>query len=161
MESVTAHRDDNHQNIIVQRFQKTPEEVTSKIIDSIVFYGNNRTSDFVIKKNIQLEVGKEFNKDLFQNTLTNLKDLEIFSKVNMYIFENRQNRLEIEIDIHEKWTTIPYFIAGSGGGSSYLAFGLYDTNFLGQLYTFNFTYICKNYNCSTIAFFRNPHTFDK
>lgn len=139
----------------------TPEQVESKMIESIVLDGNTRTSEDIIENNIALKVGTPFEREQFELTLKKLKNLQVFSKVTIEIRENKQQKLNITIKFKEKWTMIPYIVAGSGGGSSYYALGLYDTNFIGRLYTFNFTYGCKNNNCSSVIFFRNPSLLGK
>ncbi|MES2615590.1 MAG: POTRA domain-containing protein [Bdellovibrionota bacterium] len=134
----------------------TQYQAQNKIIQSIRVDGNTRTSIDIIANKIMLKEGASFSKDLFDETLQNLKNLQVFSKITIFIYENKEKKLDLKIEIVEKWTMIPYFVVGSGGGTAYYAFGLYDTNFLGRMYTFNFTYGCKNYNCSTASFFRNP-----
>lgn len=139
----------------------TQEKAQSKIIKSIIFEGNIRTSNEIITNNIVLEIDKPFSSSLFEETIKNLKNMQVFSKVQIFIYEDKEKKLNIKIELSEKWTLIPYVIAGSGGGSAYYAFGLYDTNFIGRLYTFNFTYGCKNNNCSSVIFFRNPSLFGR
>lgn len=127
-------------------------------ISSIVLKGNNRTSDDVIEKNLELKIGDLFDQEKYEKSLQNLKNLLVFSTVNFEIILNKEIKDSVDITIifDEKWTLLPYFLVGSGGGTSYLLLGLYETNFIGRLYTFNFTYGCKNDNCSSYLYFRNP-----
>ena len=135
-----------------------PNEAAGLIISSINIIGNSRTSDDVIEENMDLNKDEIFTQDKLNSTLQNLKNLQVFSKIDIQIIKNKENKKKINliVNLEEKWTLLPYFLFGSGGGTSYLVFGLYETNFIGRLYTFNFTYGCKNENCSTYIYFKNP-----
>ncbi len=136
----------------------TPKEAEGLNISSINFEGNNRTSDDVIEDNMELKEGLSFSQQKLKNSLQNLKNLQVFSSIDIQIVlspEGNKN-INLTVNLDEKWTLLPYFLLGSGGGTSYLVLGLYETNFIGRLYTFNFTYGCKNDNCSTYLYFSNP-----
>ncbi len=129
---------------------------------NIVILGNSKTNREYIGQYVYLKKDSPFSYELYKKTITDLKNLQVFSKVRGDIYPNKDDKsLEVVIEVAEKWTMLPYLIAGSGGGSSYFAVGLYDTNFMGRFYTFNFTYGCKNNNCSSVIFFRNPKLFGK
>lgn len=134
----------------------TSKKAEGLIISEINFEGNSRTSDDVIENNLDLNENEPFSSEKLRSSLQNLKNLQVFSKIDVTLYLDKNNKLIVQFDIDEKWTLLPYFLAGSGGGTSYLVLGLYETNFLGRLYTFNFTYGCKNDNCSTFVYFRNP-----
>jgi outer membrane protein assembly factor BamA len=147
-------------NSILLKPQKIfkPKEAEGMNISSITIEGNSRTSDDVIKNSIELRVGQSFSQEKLKNSLQSLKNLRVFSSIDIQILSNPENNLKVDliVNIDEKWTILPYFLIGSGGGTSYFILGFYDTNFIGRLYTFNFTYGCKNDNCSTYLYFRNP-----
>ncbi|WGL59434.1 POTRA domain-containing protein [Pigmentibacter sp. JX0631] len=134
----------------------TPKVAEGMIIADLDFQGNFRTSDDVIENNLELEENEAFTSEKLRVSMQNLKNLQVFSKIDVTLYLDDKNRLIVRFEIEEKWTLLPYFLAGSGGGTSYLVLGLYETNFIGRLYTFNFTYGCKNNNCSTFVYFRNP-----
>ncbi len=142
-----------------EKFELPPEACENLEIASVQMKGLVRTQEAFVFKKIDLLPKTSFQTHLFKNSLQNLKNLQIFSKINVKTYKNKKNQLDIIFEVEEKWTLLPYFLLGSGGGVSYLVIGLYDTNFLGQLYTLNFTYGCKNENCSTFLFFRNPSIF--
>ncbi|WP_161597620.1 POTRA domain-containing protein [Fluviispira multicolorata] len=135
-----------------------PINANNLIIKNIEINGNTQTSDDIILEQITLKENNRFYDSDLKNTIQNLKNLQIFLniEIKLYKLNSEENNIYLKINVEEKWTLLPYFLTGSGGGSSYLVVGLYDTNFLGRLYTFNFTYGCKNDNCSTFIFFRNP-----
>ncbi len=134
----------------------TPKKAEGLIIASIELVGNNKTNDDIIEDNIELKEESIFTVEKLKTSLQNLKNLQVFSKIDVKLSLNKNNQIIIVFELDEKWTLLPYFLAGSGGGTSYLVLGLYETNFIGRLYTFNFTYGCKNDNCSTFVYFRNP-----
>lgn len=129
-------------------------------IRSIHFSGNTRTRDEMVIDNITLEEHTAFSLVKYEETLQLLKNLQVFVDVRGEALAVEDTRsVDVFIYLEEKWTLIPYLLAGSGGGSSYAAFGLYDTNFLGRLHTFNFTYGCKDEICSTAVFYRDPRVW--
>lgn len=136
----------------------TPKEAEGLNISSINFVGNIRTNDDVIEEHLDFKEGQKFSQLTLKSSLQNLKNLQVFSTIDIQIVFNKENNKNIDliVNLEEKWTLLPYFLLGSGGGVSYLVLGLYETNFIGRLYTFNFTYGCKNDNCSTYFYFRNP-----
>ena len=137
------------------------KEAEGLSISSIHFEGNSRTSDDVIEDNMDLKEGQKFSQLNLKSSLQNLKNLQVFSSIDIQIIKSLDdiNKVDLIVNLDEKWTLLPYFLFGSGGGTSYLVLGLYETNFIGRLYTFNFTYGCKNDNCSSYLYFRNPSVF--
>ncbi|WP_186648823.1 POTRA domain-containing protein [Fluviispira vulneris] len=135
------------------------DQAVNLLIKSIEIEGNTQTGEDIILEQITLKENSKFSLKNLASTVQNLKNLQIFLKIDIKFYQLNKDvdDIYIKIEVDEKWTLLPYFLTGSGGGSSYLVVGLYDTNFLGRLYTFNFTYGCKNDNCSTFIFFRNPN----
>lgn len=154
--SQSSYSQENTEDVNEPKVLITPKKAEGVIIASIEFEGNNKTSDDVIEDNLDIRENEIFSIDKLKNSLQNLKNLQVFIKIEVEINLNKNNQLVIIFKVEEKWTLLPYFLAGSGGGTSYLVLGLYETNFIGRLYTFNFTYGCKNGNCSTFIYFRNP-----
>lgn len=134
----------------------TPKKAEGMEVFAFQYTGKSRTSDDVIENNLELKIQETFTIEKLKNSLQNLKNLQVFTKIDSFLYLNNEGKLIVQFDFDEKWTLLPYILTGSGGGTTYLVVGLYETNFIGRLYTFNFTYGCKNGNCSTFIFFKNP-----
>lgn len=104
-------------------------------ISKIQFTGNNKTAEDVLHSVISLHVGEEDNPKNIANAVQELKNTTVFRDVTATTKPNdKGSGSVVTFNVVEKWTIIPYFQAGSGGGSSYLILGALDTNFLGRLY---------------------------
>jgi len=138
-----------------------PKVAHGKVIQAIHFLGNKRTDSDLLSLSLSLAPGQIFTEDKLSESVQNIKNLQVFADVYSFIVyaDSAHTELTIYIVIEEKWTFIPYVLAGSGGGASYFVAGIYDTNFLGRLYTFNMAYGCKNSSCSEFLYFKNPNLF--
>ena len=129
------------------------KEHEGQVIDEVIILGNTSTDKNVISRNISLKKGEKFTEKDFLETIQNLKNTQVFSAIKIDVTTvkdkvNNQDLARVFVKVVEKWTMLPYFLAGSGGGTSYFVLGLYDSNFIGRLYTMNFSYGCKEYlNC--------------
>ena len=155
-----ATENNENNNAFLQK-TLTTEEAEGLTINLIKIEGNNRTSDDIILLNFDFKEGETFTSQKIKNSIQNLKNLQIFLSIQYKIYKSIDNpkKIDLVLEFDEKWTLLPYVLFGSGGGVSYYLLGFFDTNFIGRFYTLNFTYGCKNENCSTYLFFRNPNVF--
>ena len=118
----------------------------SKIIKSIEFQGNEGTSEEILNSITELSVGDEYSSSKIEHAVQNLKNTTVFSQVQVEQNQDIKNPSEINIifKMEKKWTIIPYFIFGSGGGSTYYSVGLFDSNLFNQLYTTNLNFKLEN-----------------
>lgn len=132
-----------------------------KFIKKIEFVGSDSIPKQTLLDIIELEAGDLFNKEKLNNDIQNLKNTTIFSKVTATVTQNLQtkNAVDITFNLQKKWTFIPYFIFGTGGGTSYYSIGLFDSNFLNQIYTFNINYRIENSESNYSLSFTDNYSF--
>ncbi|WGL59874.1 POTRA domain-containing protein [Pigmentibacter sp. JX0631] len=115
-----------------------------KIIKKIEFKSDSDVPEDTLRNIIEMEEGDLYFQSNLDSDIQNLKNTTIFSKVTAEVNEDKEKKVKITFKLEKKWTFIPYFIAGSGGGTSYYSFGLFDSNFLNNLYSFNVNYKIEN-----------------
>jgi outer membrane protein insertion porin family len=107
---------------------------TEKIfIERINIYGNNITSENVIRNQLLIDEGDPFNKILEAKSINNIKSLNFFKKVSSEIVTNEENNSkEINISVEEKPTGEIMAGAGFGTSGTSFLFGVKENNFLGK-----------------------------
>ena len=109
-------------------------------IESIAFKGNKKTKDFVLYREIPLEVGDIFSKAKIMEGLRNLYNLQYFSAVDPQMFPgSAENLMDLVVSVEEQSTAdIQFGVTLSGLGGDPNAFPLSglvkwdDRNFLGN-----------------------------
>jgi len=108
-------------------------------IESLVIKGNDRTKDYVIYREIPLEVGDIFSKSRITDGLRNLYGLQYFSLVNPELFEGSANGLtSLVFTVEEQSTADIQFgvtLSGLGQADTFPISGMVkwsDRNFLGN-----------------------------
>lgn len=114
----------------------------------ILISGNSRTHKDVILVEIKdLKPVQENIKEIRRR----IWNLRIFSEVKV-----EKTPAGIEIKVQERWTTIPIFKLTGGGGSSYLAVGMYDINAFGKNLELGAQYESLNERPAGVVWFRKP-----
>ena len=107
---------------------------TEKIfVEKINIFGNNITSENVIRNQLLIDEGDPFNKILQAKSINNIKSLNFFKDVQSEIIDNKDSNTKIiNISVEEKPTG--EIMAGAGFGTSGTSFllGIKENNFLGQ-----------------------------
>ncbi|MEQ1724295.1 MAG: hypothetical protein ABL930_14080, partial [Pseudobdellovibrio sp.] len=99
----------------------------------------------------------KLNEENLNAAIVRLKNLQIFSKVD-YKFDDQLCNLEL--NLVEKWTTIPILKFGSGGGTKYYILGLYDVNVFGTYQEVGGQYENFQNNNSFVLWYRNPQVIN-
>ena len=102
------------------------------IVDRINIYGNNITRENVIRNQLLIDEGDEFNSILASKSINNIKALNIFKTVESKIIDNDDKSKTIDITIEEKATGEIMAGAGVGTDGSTLSFALKENNYLGR-----------------------------
>ena len=107
---------------------------TEKIfIERINIFGNNVTSENVIRNQLLIDEGDPFNKILEAKSINNIKSLNFFRNVSSEIVTNEENKTkEINILVEEKPTGEIMAGAGFGTSGASFLFGVKENNFLGK-----------------------------
>ena len=102
------------------------------IVDRINIYGNNITQENVIRNQLLIDEGDEFNSILASKSVNNIKALNIFKTVDSKIIDNTDNSKIIDITIEEKATGEIMAGAGLGTDGNTLSFAVKENNYLGR-----------------------------
>ncbi len=103
------------------------------IVERINIFGNNITAENVIRNQLLIDEGDEFNSILANKSINNIKSLNIFKSVNSDIKDSPTDGNKIiDINIEEKATGEIVAGAGVGTDGSTLTFGVKENNFLGR-----------------------------
>jgi len=102
-------------------------------VDKINILGNNITQENVIRNQLLIDEGDEFNSILATKSINSIKSLNIFESVNSNIIENDIEKTKtIEIVVEEKATGEIMAGAGVGTDGSTVTFAVKENNYLGR-----------------------------
>ena len=101
-------------------------------VERINIYGNNITRENVIRNQLLIDEGDEFNSILASKSINNIKSLNIFQSVDSKIIDNDDKTKTIDITIEEKATGEIMAGAGVGTDGSTLSFAVKENNYLGR-----------------------------
>ena len=109
------------------------KETKKFYVEKINIFGNNITSERVIRNQLLSDEGDAFNEILLNKSINNIRALRIFNSVkhNVETSENKLNKV-INIDVEEKPTGEIFAGAGTGTSGSSLSFGISENNYLGE-----------------------------
>jgi outer membrane protein assembly factor BamA len=131
-------------------------------VDSIAIRGNNITEDFIIRRELTIEVGDKINKKIIDFNKERIFSLGLFSKVDLFTEINDVDTLLV-IDVKESWYIYPipflYLRGGDFENSSYGINFLYK-NFRGRNETLR-TILSFGYNPNYRISYFNPVLFSK
>ncbi len=102
------------------------------IVERINIYGNNITQENVIRNQLLIDEGDEFNAILASKSINNIQALNIFQSVDSKIIDEENDRKIIDITIEEKATGEIMAGAGVGTDGSTLSFAVKENNYLGR-----------------------------
>ena len=102
------------------------------IVERINIYGNNITQENVVRNQLLIDEGDEFNSILTSKSINNIKSLNIFKSVDSKIIDSENNTKIIDINIEEKATGEIMAGAGFGTDGSSLSFAVKENNYLGR-----------------------------
>ena len=108
-------------------------ETEKYYVKKINIYGNNITSENVIRNRFEVDEGDPFNEILVNKSINNLKSLNYFKNVKSTIIEDKNLKTKIiNVTVDEKPTGEISATAGFGTDGSSLGFGIKENNFLGN-----------------------------
>ena len=101
-------------------------------INRINVFGNNITQENVIRNQLLVDEGDEFNSILAAKSINNIKSLNIFKSVQSKVVDNEDKSKDINITIEEKATGEIMAGAGVGTDGTSFLFGVKENNYLGR-----------------------------
>ncbi len=108
-------------------------ETEKYYVKKINIYGNNITSENVIRNQLEVDEGDPFNEILINKSINNLKSLNFFKSINKEIINDENSKTKIvNISVREKPTGELSATAGVGTDGGTFGFGIKENNFLGN-----------------------------
>ncbi len=102
-------------------------------VKKINIFGNNITSENVLRNQLEVDEGDPFNEILVNKSINNIKSLNIFKSVKKEIIDDVNSKTKIiNISIEEKPTGEIMASAGVGTEGGSIGFGVKESNFLGK-----------------------------
>ena len=108
-------------------------ETEKLFVERINIFGNNVTSENVIRNKLLIDEGDPFNEILENKSINNIKSLNFFRSVKSKVIPGKdQNSKIINITVDEKPTGEIMAGAGFGTSGTSFLFGIKENNFLGK-----------------------------
>ena len=109
------------------------KETEKFFVERINIFGNNITSESVIRNQLEIDEGDPFNEILQKKSENNLKSLNFFKNISSEIIDgNESNSKIININVKEKPTGEIMAGAGVGTSGGTILFGVKENNYLGK-----------------------------
>lgn len=129
-----------------------PILISHAIAFDLSITGNSKTSGQVIEREISDLRDMVASDSVVVEVKRRLWNLRMFSKVEVEITSSGG----ILISVDERWTTIPIAKFSSGGGTEYMAVGVYDINSFGENLELGAQYEQLNDSPAGVVWFRKP-----
>ena len=122
------------ENIFENKIDLTFSIIEGKkyIVERINIYGNNITQENVIRNQLLIDEGDEFNAILASKSINNIQALNIFESVDSKIIDLNSDGKIIDITVEEKATGEIMAGAGVGTDGSTFSFAVKENNYLGR-----------------------------
>ena len=99
----------------------------------INIFGNDITREDVIRNNLEIDEGSDFNEILVNKSKNNLQNLNFFQNVSTEILDGKEPKTKVvNISVQEKPTGEISAGAGVGTSGATVAFGVKENNYLGK-----------------------------
>ncbi len=125
--SVEENIDDDKINLIFKI-----EETDKFYVNKINIFGNNVTSENVIRNQFLIDEGDPYNDILLNKSINNLKQLNFFRSVRHDVFDEPNSNKIINIYVEEKPTGEIAAGAGFGTSGGTIFFTVKENNYLGK-----------------------------
>ncbi len=89
------------------------------------------THEYIIRDELLFREGDIIDFDILNETEKNLRDMNIFSKVEILLDSINEFNYDIYIETYDRWSTNPALLFGSGGDAYRLGFRIEELNFFG------------------------------
>lgn len=126
------------------------------VVDRIEIEGLWRTRPVVVLRELLFEPEDVLREEAIAESTVRLRNLQLFSEVAIDVTEMENRRALVTIRVVEKWTIIPIFKAGGGGGVNFLTIGAFDVNTFGRYLELGGQYERLGQTNSGVLWFRDP-----
>lgn len=131
----------------------------SIVINKIDIEGLDRTQSSVVYTELRFREKMTVDQSLIDLSLADLRNLNLFSKVEFEYIQNVDLSVDLKIHLIERWTTIPILKFSSGGGINRTTIGVYDPNLFGTFTESGAQFESFSGASSYIAWFKKPRLF--
>lgn len=128
-------------------------------LNKIEIEGLDQTKPSVIYTELRFGEKMTVDSELIDLSLADLRNLNLFSKVEFEQIKNTDGTVDLKIHLMERWTTIPILKFSSGGGISRTTLGVYDPNLFGTYTESGAQFEDFSGAHSYIAWFKKPRLF--
>ena len=109
------------------------EESEKFIVEKINIFGNSITRENVIRNQLLIDEGDNYNDILKNKSTNNIQNLNIFKSVNTEVLDGSiLNSKILNISVEEKATGEVFAGAGFGTSGTSISFGVKENNYLGK-----------------------------
>jgi outer membrane protein assembly factor BamA len=129
-------------------------------IGHIDYSGLVKTKLDVIKRELEFGSGDCVNTEMLNLALQRVRNTNLFTRVDIDVTE-KLSAYHIHLTVVERWTLIPIFKVGGGGGVSFFTIGLYDPHIFGRNVEVGVQYESLGGAPSQVVWFRKPRLFGK
>src|SRR5262245_43909900 len=149
-----ARAEENHR-VVTETAESFPVRV-----DAIRIVGLKRTSEGIVRRELGFKEGEEITKAQFDLAITRLWNMTIFAHVRGNVVTEGSKHIVI-LEIEDRWTLVPLFSFGSGGGAFFLRLGLTDNNLGGRFLEGYALYENFNGYHGGLGYARDPRLLDQ
>lgn len=110
----------------------TRAQARGRQVTAIALQGLERTQPVVVRRELLIGVGRPLSLEALDESVQRLNNLGIFRLVQARLHPDGPQGVRVVLEHDEKWTLLPIFTAGRGGGLLYLYVGATETNLLGR-----------------------------
>lgn len=101
-------------------------------LQAVELGGVDRTVPKVIHRELVVRVGHPLDQPALRESVRRLRNLGIFRRVDAEV-RGAPDRCTLALHVDEKWTLLPIFSLGRGGGITFLTAGVQDIHLLGRM----------------------------
>ena len=118
-------------NQSAEELEKTALPFLGMNVKEIVFLGNERIATRFLLQQLTFQQGSRLKENDIFESVQNLRNTKIIKTINIELIKLESGDVKILILIDELWTTIPFVLFSTGGGSVLVVTGIVDSNLFG------------------------------
>ncbi len=104
-----------------------------RVLRGVRLRGLSRTHPRVVRRELVVRVGRPLTRAELRESVRRLRNLGVFRRVDVHVDSDAVGAV-VTLDFDEKWTLLPIFSLGRGGGRLFLQAGAQDTHVAGRLF---------------------------
>ena len=134
-----------------------PKMCETVTVEDINVMNHKKTGLNRIIKFLDIPLNTPIKLQKVKNSAQRLRNTDLFTSLKAKVIVQKECLVKLEIDVKDKWTTIPIVKFKSGGGSKHLTLGAFDPNIFGSLQEVGAQYEWLDGKHSGVAWYKNPN----